>query len=131
VNPFIVIATLVGLVVVATYVLILIKAHWSVRVVVSVLLILGSIRATAWWTATSERNKIWNRSARPLGNIFTVAQQDYLRRGRTNEVDSMLSRLNEGGLLFGTFVGRTNYPDDYDDLFKPLSATNSVSGGRR
>ena len=31
------------------------------------------------------------------------------------------SRLNEGGLLSGTFFGRTNYPVDYDDLFKPLT----------
>jgi hypothetical protein len=127
----IVIATLIGFVMVGAYALILIKAHWSVRIVVSALLIVGSIRVTALWTATRERNAIWNRSARPLGNIFTVAQQDYLRLGRTNEVDSMLSRLNEGGLLFGTFFGRTNYPVDYDDLFRPLNRTNSVSGGRQ
>ena len=126
-----IIGTLIGFVMVVAYALILIKAHWSVRIVVSALLIIGSIRLTALWTATRERNTIWNRSGRPLGIIFTIAQQDYLRRGRTNEVDSMLSRLNEGDLLSGTFFGRTNYPVDYDDLFKPLNTMNSASRGRQ
>ena len=126
-----IIPILIGLATVVAYALILIKAHWSVRIIASALLSIGSITLTALWTATRERNAIWNRSARPLGIIFTIAQQNYLRLGRTNEVDSMFSRLHEGGLLVETFYGRTNYPADYDDLFKPLHTTNSASGGRQ
>jgi hypothetical protein len=120
------IALVIGLLLAGIYVLILIKAHWTVRVLVSALILVGSIKLTAWRTTTTERNKIWNRSIRPLGNIFTIAQQHYLEKGHTVEVNSMLSRLNEGGLLSETFFGRTNYPD-YDALFKPLKNTNTES----
>ena len=52
----IVVVALIVLVPVGTYALILIKAHWSVRIVVSALLLIGSIKVTAWGTATRERN---------------------------------------------------------------------------
>ncbi len=38
----------------------------------------------------------------------------------------MLSRLKEGGLLFGTFFGKTNYPD-YDEMFEPIQGNESAN----
>lgn len=117
-------ATIIGLVLIAGYPLVLTKAHPAIRVAVSLILIAACIKLTASLSAARERNEIWNRSARPLRNIFSLGQ-NHLKEGHPEKVDAMLSRLNEGGLLFGTFFGKTNYPD-YDEIFEPIQGNESA-----
>lgn len=120
----IVIPALIAALLIVGYSLVLIKAPAIVRVVVSLLLIAATIRITASISAARERNEIWNRCARPLGNVFSLGRY-YLEINEPIKVDAMLSNLNEGRLLYGTFFGRTNYPD-YETIFE-LAKTNEFA----
>ena len=124
------IGVLIALLVIGIYALILVKAHWSVRIIVTILVIAGVIRVTAWYSATSERNRVWQRSVRPLNVAIIPGMQAELQRGNTSEVSAVLSRLGGNALLAETFFGRTNYPD-FEDLFKPLEPMSSASGTKQ
>ena len=123
----IVIPALIAGLLISGYSLVLIKAPAIVRVVVSLLLVAATIKISASISATRERNEIWNRCARPLGNVFSLGRH-YLEKNEPAKVDAMLSNLNEGGLLFGTFFGRTNYPD-YETIFEPAKTNEFANKG--
>jgi hypothetical protein len=122
------VAALIIFVCIAAFVLLLVKGPALARVAVTVVVILGVIKVTSVWSATRERHTIWSRSVRPLGDILRTAQY-HIRQRQAEKADTIISHLNEGGLLFGTFFGTTNYPS-YEALEVPLKQGSGTVGSQ-
>lgn len=108
----------------AIYMIVLVKAPASLRLVVSAGVLVLAINVTARWSAERERADIWIRAGRPLSPIFSWGHR-YLKEGSTNKVDAMFIRLEGEHLFRDVFFGKTNYPD----LFEIFVVSSDVEHG--